>query len=110
MGKRDWVAARSKVDREGQCRVGGRVCAPPEAAHIVARARTPPDPLGAEHPDNIIPLCPGHHQSYDRRELDILPYLTTPERVMGVRLMHGDLIGFLERTTGERWGPVAFTG
>ena len=79
--RRDWKAARAKVDREGCCRVcgiGGRL----EAAHIIPRS------LGGEQrEESIVPLCPACHRAYDGGRLDLLPYLTFEEQAEAVRVL-----------------------
>lgn len=34
---------------------------------------------------DIVPLCEEHHQAYDKRALDLLPYLTHAEQAAAVR-------------------------
>jgi len=76
--KRDWRAARAKVDTEGSCRACGT--GPPlESAHIVPRSRLRADE-GAEDPLNVIPLCPQHHLLHHAGHLELLPLLTLPEQ------------------------------
>lgn len=82
-------AAREKVDAEGVCRVCG-IGGPEklDAAHLWNRSQGGP---GFDDPEAIVPLCSdikggfGHHQEYDRYELDLLPYLTVDEQVSLVR-------------------------
>jgi 5-methylcytosine-specific restriction endonuclease McrA len=79
--KRDWKAARAKVDRENACRVcgiGGRL----ESAHVVPRSLG-----GGQSEDSIVPLCPDHHRDYDGRRLDLLPHLTHDEQAEAVRVL-----------------------
>ena len=79
--KRDWAAARMKVDREGRCRVckaPGRV----EAAHTIGRTHDPKD--GKVRPVDIVPLCNSCHRAYDERRLSILEYLTYEEQAAAV--------------------------
>jgi hypothetical protein len=103
--KRDWRAARAKVEAEGRCRVCGRSDLRLEAAHIVSRARVRPG--AGEDPANIVPLCARDcHARYDRRALDLLPYLTRVEQAKAVELHPGGLLGAVERITGERFAPV----
>jgi hypothetical protein len=103
--KRSWAEARAKVEAEGRCRVCGRSDLRLEAAHIVSRARVRPG--AGEDPLNIIPLCARDcHPRYDRRALDLLPYLTREEQAKAVELHPGGLLGAVERITGERFAPV----
>lgn len=81
---RDWAQMREKVDREGACRIGGGLCGPPEAAHIIPRSRVR---YGGEGRDNCVPLCRRHHTLYDADDLDILPYLTREEQAYAVALV-----------------------
>lgn len=81
---RDWTMMREKVAHEGACRVGGRVCGPPEAAHIIPRSRVR---YGGEGAENCVPLCREHHALYDTSSLDILPYLTREEQAYAVALV-----------------------
>lgn len=81
--------ARAKVEHEGGCRVCGAAAALCDAAHIWDRSLGGP---GFDDPDAVVPLCSlakgslsGHHDAYDRHELDLLPYLTTAEQVALVR-------------------------
>lgn len=83
--RRSWDAAREKVDREGMCRRCGRG-EPLEAAHVVPRSRINADG-GAEHPDNIVPLCPACHQAQHAGHLELLPLLTRTEQSYAARLV-----------------------
>lgn len=80
--KRDWAAARAKVNREGQCRVCGRATPYLEAAHVVPRSIG-----GRQSADSIIPLCPEDHRLYDSLQIDLLGYLTREEEVEAVRVL-----------------------
>lgn len=106
--RRDWTAARAKVDSERCC----RVCESRErvqAAHTIGRTHDSP---GAElvdgkirstlfvDPDDVVPLCERHHQAYDKRELDLLPFLTHVEQAAAVS--HVGIISALRRLTGTR--------
>lgn len=86
--ERDWAAARAKVDAEALCRVCKQLSpARIEAAHIIARAVVPgPE---AMDPLNIVPLCGECHSQYDRRRLDLLPYLTVDEQAFAVICARG---------------------
>jgi hypothetical protein len=97
--RRDWTAARAKVeaDNHGRC----RVCktAGVDAAHVIPRSINPTEAnMGA---DAVTGLCRRCHTEYDSHQLDLLPYLTLDEQVHAVRMA-----GSLERArriiTGER--------
>lgn len=94
--KREWSAAILKVERESAC----RVCAshdvvtdgPLEAAHIIGREHDRWDEEMQAFwvdPDSVLPLCRAHHESYHRRELDVLPYLTIEEQHVAVDQANG---------------------
>ena len=92
--KRDWSAARAKVEREEVCRLGrdggceGRL----EAAHLIGRDRDMFDTDGygpcagwrTVLPVRIVPLCSKHHKAYDAHELDLLGCLTPEEEAQAV--------------------------
>lgn len=95
--KRDWTAARQKVDTEGHC----RVCRRPrglEAAHIVGRESDYDPPLrglqkwqgGVVAPDRVVPLCgPATdvttcHGKQHAKRLDLLAYLNLLEQLQAV--------------------------
>jgi 5-methylcytosine-specific restriction endonuclease McrA len=101
---RDFSKMRAKCADEGRCRVCARPCKP-DPAHIVARAQARAGVEHGEHPHNCVPLCRPCHEAYDRRDLDVLPFLAAEERVKAVELYRGDVIGMLERVTGVRWAP-----
>lgn len=84
MSKRDWTAARAKVEAEGKCRVC-KTTSGLQAAHVVGRKHDPKD--GKVRPEDIIPLCLTCHAAYDARGLDILAYLTYEEQAAAVRLV-----------------------
>jgi hypothetical protein len=89
--KRDWTAAREKVDEASCCRVCG-VPSNLQAAHIDGRKYDKPrgtTKILFVDPDRIVPLCGDCHREYDAHELDLLPYLTTTEQVAVVRAMGG---------------------
>lgn len=114
--RRDWTAAREKVEAEGACRVCGNPNV--EAAHVIGRehdaiALTPGTParvVRLVHPEAVVPLCREHHRAYDAHELDLLPYLTGPtgleEQCRAVKDA-GGLVAAYERTTGNRWRAEA---
>ena len=92
--KRDWSAAIKKVQEEGRCRVCGHNRSL-DAAHVIGREHDAEvvGPRGGKtifvHPDSIVPLCGAFsrhfcHEKYDRRELDLLPYLNLYEQIRAV--------------------------
>lgn len=100
MKRRDWTAARAKVeaDNNGRCRVCGD--SPVDAAHVIPRSIDPRETnMGA---DSVVGLCRRDHVAYDSHELDLLPHLTLEEQLAAVRAA-----GSIERArqiiTGERW-------
>ena len=99
MKKRDWTAARDKVEREGVCRVCGTGSLKLDAAHVIPRSLNPTD--GAMLEESIVPLCRACHTATDSHELDLLPYLTVEEQAAAVHAAQG-----IERArqiiTGER--------
>lgn len=95
--RRDWKAARAKVDAEGCC----RVCGSPDdvqAAHTVGRSYDPP--TGKVRPIDIVPLCGLCHRAYDGRSLDLLAHLTYAEQAAAVE--HLGLARAAHRLTGKR--------
>ena len=97
--RRDWTAARLKVESEnhGRC----RVCrtAGVDAAHVISRSINPTEAnMG---PDAVVGLCRRCHTSYDSHQLDLLPYLTIEEQVHATR-MAGSLERARQLITGER--------
>lgn len=95
--KRDWTNARAKVETERGCRIcGSRELV--EAAHTIARRHDADD--GLVDPDDIVPLCQTHHQSYDKHELDLLPYLTHVEQAAAVS--HVGIVSAMRRLTSTR--------
>jgi len=93
--ERDWSRARSKVMREGCCRVCGRKAgkAKVEAAHVLGREHDAKreDGVREVHPDDVVPLCSAFdgdcHGKYDRHELDLFGYLTAAELERAVGLV-----------------------
>jgi hypothetical protein len=74
---RIWTAARNKVASEGAC----RRCRSPfalEAAHIIPRSRVGAQ-KGAEHEDNIVPLCSRDHAAQHAGLWELGPFLTEAE-------------------------------
>ncbi len=95
--KRDWTEAHRKLDSEGRrCRVCSE--GPVDAAHLIPRSRVGP-PHG-EDPKNIVPLCRVHHDLFDERSFDLLPYLTKVEQSYAVLLV--GLEEARRRLTGQR--------
>jgi 5-methylcytosine-specific restriction endonuclease McrA len=82
-GKRDWTAARAKVDEEGQCRACGTNSGL-QAAHVIPRSRIT---RGGEDPRNIVPLCVGCHQAQHAGRLELLPVLHRDEQAYAVELV-----------------------
>lgn len=76
-----------------------RACARPEpqAAHIIPRSRINADG-GAEHPDNIVPLCPSCHRAQHAGSLQLLPLLSLSEQGYAAGLV--GIAEALRRTTG----------
>lgn len=89
--KRDWAAARAKVDAEGHCRACGSTHGL-EAAHIVPRSRLRADE-GAEDPRNICVLCARCHRAQHAGALELLPILTLEEQGYAA-----SLVGLVEAT------------
>lgn len=82
MSRRDWTAARAKVeaDNNGRC----RVCrdTPVDAAHVIPRSIDPRESnMG---PDSVVGLCRRCHTAYDAHELDLLAHLTLDEQLAAV--------------------------
>lgn len=76
--KRDWAAARRKVEAEGCCRrcgCGGKL----EAAHSIPRSLG-----GGQGPDSIVPLCRGCHRAAHEAEIDWLAIMDLGEQVEAV--------------------------
>jgi hypothetical protein len=108
--RREWHDARAKVEREGRCRVCGST-RDLEAAHIIARRcdAEMTGPRGGRylyvHPDTIVPLCGAFseracHMMYDRRSLDLLPYLHLHEQIRAVEDA-GGIMSALKRLGGS---------
>lgn len=108
--RREWRAARRKVNTERECRVchAGLSDAWIEAAHVIGRQYDRPrdeEAAGAErvlyvHPDDVVPLCTSCHGLYDSHRLDLLPFLTLTEQARAVS--HVGIVRALTRTTGKR--------
>lgn len=105
--QRSWEQAIRKVEREGACRVCG--CTQDlQAAHTISRQLQDVEvegPRGGKAlvvPENaIVPLCRAHHEAYDARRLDLLPYLFLPEQVNAVEAA-GGITGANKRLSGGR--------
>jgi hypothetical protein len=100
--KRDWAGPHAKLVQEGVC----RVCNTREGlqtAHTIGRQYDPKD--GRVRAVDTIPLCIGHHQAYDARELNLLPYLTNLEQAAAVG--HVGLDRALRRLTSGQEKIVA---
>jgi hypothetical protein len=101
--RRNWAAARHKVELEGKCRNCGTTDVHLEAAHILGRRadRRPPlnwnedlDGMWGEpfevSPARIVPLCgpsgesSSCHCRYDEHKLDLLPLLNEDEQLQAV--------------------------
>lgn len=85
--RRDWGLANAKREEEGDCcRVTGE--AGTELAHILGRKYDEPISPGSKTllvlPDRVVPLAPRIHTAYDRKEFDLLPYLTAAEQAQAV--------------------------
>lgn len=114
--RRDWTAAREKVQAEGECRVCGRSDLKLEAAHVAGRFRDPEVRPGLRRvdADSIVPLCGPFgdtdrcHTRYDQHALDLLPHLTLSEQVRAVQDA-GGIEAARRRITGERITAPAVT-
>lgn len=98
---RFWDDARAKVDEEGCCRICKRPPAPGrpiEAAHVLGREHDEPmvsrstgEILRVLYvaPDRIFPACgpspSGCHGMAERKEINVLPYLTLEEELQAIR-------------------------
>ena len=109
-----WTDAHRKVEEEGKCRVCG-AGEYLEPAHVIGQKCDPVlvGPKGGEykyvHPDAIVPLCGSFsekncHSLYDRRTLDLLPYLNSDEEERAVHDARG-IISALKRVSpmGGSW-------
>lgn len=107
--RRDWTAARAKIEEEGRC----RVCRSPDglqAAHTIGRAKQD-KPIGGDDarkggkirvfPESVVPLCESCHSLYDARRLDLLPHLFLPEQVDAVEAA-GGIAAANRRLSGAR--------
>jgi len=89
--RRDWTAARLKVESEARCRACGST-SHIEAAHIMGRkhdeATIPGSRVLYVDPNRIVPLCgpfpDGCHGEYDHKRLDLLSRLSVEEQTQAV--------------------------
>lgn len=95
--RRDWTAARAKVEAEGGCRVCGEQ--PVDAAHVIPRSIDPRESNMSA--DSIVGLCRSHHQQYDSHDLDLLAHLNLDEQVAAV-IAAGSIERARQIITGER--------
>lgn len=99
--KRDWNLARSKVEREGRCRVCAEDRAILQAAHVIGRTHdVQVDGVAVVDPLDVVPLCEPCHRRYDGRSLDLLPHLTIDEQARAVG--HVGIARAMNRLTGAR--------
>ena len=98
---RFWDDARAKVDEEGCCRICKRPPAPGrpiEAAHVLGREHDEPMVSRSTgeilrvlyvDPNRIFPACGpspgGCHGMAERKEINVLPYLTLEEELQAIR-------------------------
>lgn len=97
--KRDWRAARMKVDTEGRCRVC-KAAGELDAAHVIPRSVSPVE--GSQDERAIVGLCRRHHTAYDQHRLDLLPYLTVEEQAHAVVQAGGIAAAYRITTGGAR--------
>lgn len=89
-------------------KVAGQPCLvcwqlPSDPAHLIDRSLVP-DPTG--DPLRVVPLCRKHHDAYDDRDLDLLPYLRRQGREVGHAVEIFGLLSTLERVTNTRWSAI----
>ncbi len=110
--RRDWSAARAKLEREGKCRVCGTT-RDLQCSHTIGRKYQDVPVVGPRggkvwlvKEDAVVPLCgptpQGCHGKYDRRELDLLPYLSVEEQVYAVECAGGIVRAFRRLTGGAQ--------
>lgn len=94
------VAKRKRV---GACIVTGDTEGI-DAAHLVDRSLG-----GCDSPECVVPLRRDVHEAYDRHEFDLLPFLIAQGCVAELQHalghMDGNVLGLLERLTGDRYVP-----
>ena len=106
--RRIWGAAIAKVQEEGMCRYCG-LSQGLQACHVVGREHDPVEvgPRGGEvrvvREEDTVPLCRFHHELYDARRLDLLPFLYPYEQAAAV-MAAGGIMQALRRITGSREG------
>ena len=83
MVRRDWTAARAKVDAEGQCRICGSTQSV-EAAHIIPRSLN--GSKANMEPDGIVPCCRSCHTRVDAHQIPLSPHLSTNEQAHAVKM------------------------
>lgn len=95
---------RSKVKGEPCVRCGFTTEGMPvDPAHLCARGQG-----GCDDPLCVVPLCRTCHQELDSGGLSILEYLVgrfVPELEHALGHYEGNLIGLLQRLTGDRYVP-----
>ena len=98
--KRDWTAARAKVDAEPHCRYC-RASGPLEAAHVISRSVKGADNQMA---DSVIGLCAKCHrqQHHDRASMKLLSrgFLSAEEQAAAV-LAAGSIFQAVELIDGR---------
>lgn len=91
--------AVSIVSGEGPC----------DPAHLVDRSLG-----GCDDPLCVVPLVRSEHRAFEAGELDLLPALIahglTAEVQHALGHLEGNVIGLLEKLTGERWQPAKTSG
>lgn len=80
---RNWEIAKTKLAREGICRVNACGKKADDPAHIAPRSLG-----GGDGPEATVPLCRAHHRRFDRdRDFDLGPHLTWEEQAECVRVL-----------------------
>lgn len=101
--------AQRRKARGSACIVTGALAiegATVDPAHLCSRAHG-----GCDNPLCVVPLRRDVHESFDRGELDLLPYLRPhhsptlylPEIQHALGHYDGNLLGLLRRLTGDRY-------
>lgn len=100
MKRRNWKAAREKVEDEGRCRVCRTSSGPIDAAHVIPRSLAPgvDNNMSAE---NVVPMCRRCHADYDQHRLDLTMYLLLDEQLAAVSTA-GGLYPALRRISNRR--------
>jgi len=104
--KRDWSAARAKVEEEGCCRICEKTSdeVKLEAAHVLGREHDEPRTPGSKvlfvNPLRIIPACgpfpAGCHGDIDHNRINLVHYLTLDEQIQAVKDAGGIAPAFME--------------